>query len=453
MTDHPSSPPAVDSEPDWVRHAILWQVYPLGATGAPGRALPSDSPTEPAPHRLTRLVGWLDYVVGLGASVILLGPVFASETHGYDTVDHLRIDPRLGDEHDFDALVTAAHERGLRIVLDGVFNHVGRGFPPFQDALLGGEHASWFRRVEGADAGDPRFDTFEGHDALVALNHDEPAVADMVVDVMLHWLDRGADGWRLDAAYAVPPRFWASVLPRVRERHPDAFIVGEVIHGDYSAIVDESGMDSVTQYEVWKAIRSAVDDANLFELDHALGRHDDLLPRFAPLTFVGNHDVTRLASAIDDERHLPHAVVVLLTIGGTPTIYYGDEQGFRGIKEERAGGDDEIRPALPAAGPTALSPLGEPLFRLHQELIGLRRRNPWLHRATHRALHLRNTEYIVELSSGAHRIVVALNIGDAPMDIEVHGLTAVLAGTARLERDGIQLRPHGWAVVSADPVV
>jgi len=268
---------------------------------------------------------------------------------------------------------------------------------------------------------------------------------------MLHWLDRGADGWRLDAAYAVPPRFWAAVLPRVRERRPDAFFVGEVIHGDYSAIVEESGVDSVTQYELWKAIRSAIDDANLFELDHALARHDDLLARFAPLTFVGNHDVTRIASAIDDVRHLPHAVVVLLSMGGIPTIYYGDEQGFRGVKEDRAGGDDEIRPELPAAGPAALSPLGESLFRLHQELIGVRRRNPWLHRATHRALHLRNTEYIVELSAGTDRIVVALNIGDAPMDIEVHGLTGLLAGTAILEHDGIRLRPHGWAVVSAEP--
>src|SRR5690606_33507366 len=161
------------------------------------------------------LLPWLDHAARLGASALLLGPVFESRTHGYDTTDHLRVDARLGDTSDLLAVVEAARARGLRVVLDGVFNHVGQDF-------------EMYRR------------------ALVALNHDEPQVADYVAHVMTYWLDRGVDGWRLDAAYAVPPAFWRPVLERVRERHPEAYVVGEVIHGDYTGIVAESGMDAVT---------------------------------------------------------------------------------------------------------------------------------------------------------------------------------------------------------------
>jgi cyclomaltodextrinase len=424
-------------ERDWVRHAIWWQLHPLSFVGAE-----SDSAgVEPA-HRLGRIVDWFDYAVEIGVSGIALGPVFASRTHGYDTTDHFRIDPRLGDDTDFRVLLAAAHDRGLRVLLDGVFNHVGRDFPAFVAAEAGGPEAAWFRREH--DGGWARF---EGHEMLVALNHDEPAVADHVVDVMGHWLAAGADGWRLDAAYAVPPRFWARVLPRVRERFPDSYVVGEVIHGEYAEIVEASGMDAVTQYELWKAIRSAVEERNLFELDHALGRHDDMLDTFVPLTFVGNHDVTRIASAIHDERHLPHALVTLFTVAGTPSVYYGDEQAFRGTKQERVGGDDAIRPQFPSS-PADLSPLGESTYRLHQELIGLRRRHPWLHRARTTTLHLTNMALLYEVRAGDHRLVTALNLDDTPLEHDVAGISGVLAGVARLDGSAVTVAPHGWAVLS-----
>ena len=424
-------------ERDWVRHAIWWQLHPLSFVGAE-----SDSAgVEPA-HRLGRIVDWFDYAVEIGVSGIALGPVFASRTHGYDTTDHFRIDPRLGDDTDFRVLLAAAHDRGLRVLLDGVFNHVGRDFPAFVAAEAGGPEAAWFRREH--DGGWARF---EGHEMLVALNHDEPAVADHVVDVMGHWLAAGADGWRLDAAYAVPPRFWARVLARVRERFPDSYVVGEVIHGEYAEIVEASGMDAVTQYELWKAIRSAVEERNLFELDHALGRHDDMLDTFVPLTFVGNHDVTRIASAIHDERHLPHALVTLFTVAGTPSVYYGDEQAFRGTKQERVGGDDAIRPQFPSS-PADLSPLGESTYKLHQELIGLRRRHPWLHRARTTTLHLTNTALLYEVRAGDHRLVTALNLDDTPLEHDVAGIRGVLAGVARLDGSAVTVAPHGWAVLS-----
>jgi cyclomaltodextrinase len=435
--------------PGWVEHAVWWQVYPLGFVGAEPAAI-----AGPPVHRLPRLLEWLDYAVELGASGLALGPVFASGTHGYDTVDHFRIDPRLGDDADFDALVTAAHDRGLRVLLDGVFNHVGRGFPAFQDVLAGGPGAAtaaWFRLHwprGGAPGEEPEYATFEGHDLLVALAHDEPAVVEYVIAVMDHWLARGADGWRLDAAYAVPRSFWAAVVPRVRAAHPDAYLVGEVIQGDYAGFVAETGIDAVTQYELWKAIWSSLNDGNLFELSWALGRHAELLDAFVPLTFVGNHDVTRLASRLDDERHLAHALAVLFTVGGTPSVYAGDEQAFRGVKEDRAGGDDAVRPAFPDR-PADLAPYGWPVYRLHQDLIGLRRRHPWLHRARTHVLELANHQLLYEVRGGDRALLVALNLADDPADLSAPGADAVLLGEATVRHGRVLLPPHGWAVLSA----
>ena len=201
--------------PAWVEHAIWWQVYPLGFVGA----FPASSkPPQPDEHRLRRLVDWFDHAIALGASGVALGPIFASRTHGYDTTDHYRIDPRLGDDADFDHLVAEARRRGLRILLDGVFNHVGVDFPRYREAPNDDAAARWFRGRPG------RFHTFEGHSELITLNHDNPEVVDYTVDVMAHWLERGADGWRLDAAYTVPQQFWASTLPRVRELYPGRLV-------------------------------------------------------------------------------------------------------------------------------------------------------------------------------------------------------------------------------------
>ena len=431
--------------PDWVQDAVWWHVYPLGFVGAEPEA------TDVVTHRLDRLTGWLDYVVELGANGLALGPVFAASTHGYDTVDHSRIDPRLGDDADFDALVTAAHERGIRVLLDGVFNHVGREHPAFRAVLEQGPDAptaSWFRlRWPDGPGAEPEYDTFEGHGQLVALDHSTPAVADWVTEVMTHWLDRGADGWRLDAAYAVPTSFWATVLPRVRAAHPGAYVVGEVIHGDYARVVTESGMDAVTQYELWKAIWSSLNDGNLHELAHALGRHDGFLDTFVPLTFVGNHDVTRIASRLTDPRHLPHALAVLFTVGGTPSVYAGDEQAFTGVKEDRAGGDDAVRPPFPES-PAELAPFGEPTHRLHQQLIGLRRRHRWLHTARTTPLHRDNRQLSYAVAGDGERLVVALNLADAAATVPAPGAGEVLAGAGELRRDAVELPPHGWAILA-----
>lgn len=390
---------------------IWWQVYPLGFTHAPIR--PSSNAQRVLTPRLDALLPWLDYLIGMGANGLLLGPIFASQTHGYDTVDYYRIDPRLGDEATFDRLIDACQQRGIRVMLDGVFNHVGREHPLFVEALAGRGHDNMFHITRHAD-GTVDYAKFEGHPELPELNHDSDEVVQMVTDVMLYWLRRGASAWRLDAAYAVNPAFWVRVLPTVRREFPHAWIMGEVIHGDYSAIVKESGMDSLTQYELWKAIWSCQESANFWELDWSLKRHNEFLQTFTPLTFVGNHDVTRIASKIGDAG-AALAMTILCTVGGVPSIYYGDEQAFRGVKRECLGGDDDIRPGYPDT-PAELSPAGEWMYHLIQGLIDIRRRNPWLVHATTTPLHLDNRHYTYE-AVGKHdneRIVVDLNLDPEP---------------------------------------
>ena len=389
--------------PGWVDHLIGWHVYPLGFVGAPARL-----ESQEVSHRLAHLGAWLDHAVALGCSSLALGPVFSSASHGYDTLDYFTIDPRLGDDDDFDHLLQAAHARGLSVLLDGVFNHVSRRNRIVQDAQSAGPDSDAGRMVRWC-AG--RLDVFEGHSDLVALNHDNPAVREHVTRIMNYWCGRGVDGWRLDAAYSVNPEFWAAVLPSVREKYPDVWIFGEVIHGDYASIVRASGMDSVTQYELWKGIWSSIESRNFFELDHALGRHNEFSDAFTPMTFVGNHDVTRIASRVGQDGAVL-ATAILATIGGIPLIYYGDELAYRGVKEERFGGDDDIRPVFPTS-PADLSNLGADTLRAHQSLLGLRRRHPWLVDARTESLDLTNERYVYRTGvPGVEPLIVELDVRD-----------------------------------------
>ncbi|WP_169275198.1 alpha-amylase family protein [Bifidobacterium moraviense] len=399
--------------PDWVRHGIWWHVYPLGFVGADIR--PS-GPRTFTGRGLDSIAGWLGYARDLGVSGLLLGPIFESSSHGYDTLDHMHVDVRLGGDAAFDRLAEACRDHGMHLVLDGVFNHVGRQHPAVRDALAGRTDGPWAGMVAtrpGPD-GRPDLDVFEGHGDLVELDHRDPRTADYVARVMNHWLDRGASGWRLDAAYAVDPAFWTRVLPRVRESHPGVWVFGEVIHGDYPAIVAASGMDSLTQYELCQSIRHAIASENFFELDWNLTRHNAFLDAFVPQTFVGNHDMTRLASAIGPERAVL-ALAVLMTVGGVPSVYYGDEQAYVGVKEARLGGDDDVRPKFPRS-PAELSHLGAWMYRAHQALVALRRQHPWLVEARTERLLLENRRYRYRAfgSETGETIIVELALDPAP---------------------------------------
>jgi glycosidase len=425
----------------WVDHVVWWQVYPLGFVGAEKEL----DQVAGEVHRLPRLQGWLDHLISWGGNGLLLGPVFTSTTHGYDTTDYFAIDPRLGDDDDFDALVAACRAKGVRLLLDGVFNHAGRDFPPVAEALASGPGSAaeaWVAKLYDTD-GVITADYFEGHDTLVTLNHRSPQVQDYVRDVMLHWLRRGIDGWRLDAAYAVPPEFWAAVLPAVRAEFPDAWFVGEMIHGDYVGYVQTSGLDSVTEYELWKAIWSSIDSVNLHELEWTLGRHAGFVEHFVPLIFLSNHDVTRVASQIHDERHLPHAVALLGFLPGVPSVYYGDEFGLEAVKEDRVGGDDAVRPELPGDRGKYRGPHPE-VEAVYRRVIGLRRRHPWLVDAVITTEQVDQAHLVVRSRArkSDDTLALALNLTDAPFALP-SGAEVLEAEPA--SADGA-VAAHGWAV-------
>ena len=484
----------------WSRDMIWWQVYPLGFLGAAptsaASGAPSGTPSGGPTRSLRDLEPWLDYLIELGANGLALGPIFASETHGYDTVDHFRIDSRLGTDDDFDALVAACRSRGIRVLLDGVFNHVGTEFAAFRDVRAHGRdsaYTSWFHldfddadpngtgRSGTGQSGSGRdgfgYADFEGHSRLVRLNHENPDVASYVTDVMAHWCARGVDGWRLDAAYAIPPGFWRGVTTRLRQQHPDVWLVGEMIHGDYAGYVAESGLDSVTQYELWKAIWSSLNDRNFFELSHALSRHRQLLDTFWPQTFVGNHDVTRIASQVGDPRDVGHALAILFATPGIPSVYYGDEQGLRGVKEDREGGDDAVRPVFPA-GPGEVPASGRGGIDLHRELIAVRRRHPWFAAAVPLPpdeLTNERLAYRIVDPDERHALLLVLNVADAAATVRLpppYGPTwTIEAGTGELGTTGVlddveagggtgasgggggsevTVPGHGWSLLSTD---
>ncbi len=375
----------------WTDHVIWWHVYPLRFVDAEPRY------TSQVTHRFGRLVNWLDYALELGTNGLLLAPIFASVSHGYDTLDHFRIDPRLGDDADFDEFLRQAKSRGFRVVLDGVFNHLSEDHEIVRRARAAGpdsEAGRWLKWEHGS----PR--CFEGNFDLVELNFSHPPVQDYVVQVMTHWLARGIDGWRLDAAFATGDAVWRPILDRVRAGYPEMWIVAELIQADYVTFVERSGVDSVTQYELWKAIWSC--------------RHAEFTAHFRPQTFLGNHDTTRIATKLTDPRHLPLAVALLMTLPGIPSIYSGDEQGFTGEKLNQPHGDDAVRPPFPAT-PAELLPYGATTFATYQRLLALRRRHPWLVDATITIADLSNETMRLQLSGEGHSLTLALNVSDTPV--------------------------------------
>ena len=273
-----------------------------------------------------------------------------------------------------------------------------------------------------------------------------------VIEVMSHWLGRGAGGWRLDAAYAVPPGFWAKALPAVRESFPGAWFLGEMIHGDYAAYANEAGLDSITQYEVWKAIWSSLNDRNFFELDHALGRHNSFLDGELAQTFVGNHDVTRLATE-------PHRRPAFRARAGRADVHRRRAQrllrrraGFPRPQGAPRGRRRRDPPRLPAA-PGELAPDGWRYYRLHQRLIGFRRRHPWLVRARTAAEHLTDSAMALRVSGAepGQRVLLLLNVGDDPIDFAVDpaGLTvAEVPDPGAVPADPLMVAPHSWTILA-----
>jgi len=392
--------------PEWARGATMYQIYPLGFCGAP---MYNDG-TGPVIPRLEKLRDYYGYMQELGVDAIYFSPLFESETHGYDTTDYFKIDRRLGDVALFKEIVKELHDLGIRVVLDGVFNHTGRTHFAFQDIKDKGpalseysswyhvgarskDHPGWCSLVPNEDGVGFSYDCWEGHDLLPRLELDEPGVREHIFEVARYWLEEiGCDGWRLDVAHEIPPAFWAEFRKVCKAAKPDCILVGEMIHGNYNNWVGADLLDSGTNYQQSKAIWSSLKDRNYYELVHTMLREDQLYGDLELLNFLGNHDVSRIASVLDDPRHYKLATAFMLTVKGMPCIYYGDELAMKGTPDG-PDGDDAMRRPMPSPDNSAgdwPEHAAEWLAQTKQ-LTAIRKANPALSRGTFEAQHMVNT--------------------------------------------------------------
>jgi cyclomaltodextrinase len=401
---------------------IIYHLYPLGALGAPERNDHHSPPTS----RTDGFYGWTEHAQALGATAILLGPVFESSTHGYDTADYFRVDRRLGSNEAFARWSATLHQRGLKLILDGVFHHVGRNFWAFQDVLehqQASRYRDWFfldfqRR---SPYGDPFFyEGWNGHIDLVKLNVRHPEVRQHLFDAVRSWIDTyGIDGLRLDAADVLDLEFQKELAAFCRSLRPDFWLLGEVIHGDYRAWTHPAALDSVTNYELYKGLYSSHNDRNYFEIAYSLDRQfgpHGIYRGLSLYTFTDNHDVERIASRLHDPAHLYPLHALLFTMPGIPSIYYGSESGIAGRKGQ--GSDAPLRPAL---NPDDLAQAGAhpDLQCAISRFISLRRKSPALQHGDYRQLHVAAEQLAFMRTTAEERVVVAVNAAHHPVEVQL----------------------------------
>ena len=337
----------------WYEEAVFYHIYPIGMTGAP-----RENREGQVVHRFELLNDWLPHVAELGCTAIYIGPLFESTTHGYDTRDYKMVDRRLGDNEDFAEFVKKAHDLDIRVVVDGVFNHTGREFFAFRDIQRNREHSPYCGWYKGINFGwnNPYNDGF-GYEAwrncfeLVNLNLQNPEVRDYLLDVIDFWIDTfDIDGIRLDCADCLDFYFMEEMRRRTSEKKKDFWLMGEVIHGDYSRYIQDGQkmLHSVTNYELHKGLYSGHNDHNYFEIAHTIRREFDenggIYKGMKLYSFVDNHDVDRIMSKLNQKEHIYPVYTLLYTLPGIPSLYYGSEWGIEGRKE--GSNDDFLRPAL-----------------------------------------------------------------------------------------------------------
>jgi glycosidase len=401
--------------PHWTHNAVFYHVYPLGFCGAPAV---NDLMSTPTP-RLEAIIGWLDPWRSLGINALYLGPVFESTAHGYDTADYRRVDRRLGDQALLTKLVSECKRRGMRVVLDGVFHHVGRDFWAFRDVLKRGAsspHAAWFsglRFGERSPLGDPfRYDTWRDCYDLVKLNLDLPEVRAHLfgaVESWMRWFD--IDGLRLDVADCIRPAFLRDLASFCRARRPDFWLMGEVVRGEYEHYLTPGMLDAVTNFELYETLHESLNGADLprlaARLEQQYGAEGSF--RSTPLYhFVDNHDVDRIASKLHRPSHVLTAYLLLFTLPGIPSIYYGSELGMEGHKRD---GDEALRRPMPNR--TDAPPRPDLPQRL-QLLIRIRKGNEVLRRGSFEVV-LEAAEQLAFCRRYRDDIaVVAVNASDHP---------------------------------------
>lgn len=395
----------------WAYEGIFYQIYPIGFCGAPTA---NDGKTV---SRILKLKDWSSYLESLGISSILLNPIFESDNHGYDTRDFKKIDCRLGTNKDFAEVCKDLHAHNVKIVLDGVFNHVGRGFWAFKDVLekkWDSPYKDWFCiNFDGDSCYNDGFwyEGWEGHFELVKLNLANSAVVDYLLECVKGWIDEfDIDGLRLDVAYCLDRNFMKRLRSFCQELKPDFALIGEVLFGDYNQIVNDEMLHSCTNYECYKGIYSSFNSMNMFEIAHSLNR------QYGPeqwciyrgkhlMSFVDNHDVTRIASILTNKNHLPLTYGLLLGMPGVPCIYYGSEWGEEGVKAPN--NDYALRPCFEEPKPNELT---EEI----KKMIHVRTGSNALCHGSYRNVVLTNHQLIFERRTDDERMLVAINASDAP---------------------------------------
>ena len=334
----------------WYDEAVFYHIYPLGMTGAPKQ----NEYGEPV-ERLNKLLPWISHIKNIGCNAIYIGPLFESVGHGYETTDYRKLDSRLGTNETLKDFVTECHNQGVKVIFDGVFNHTGRDFFAFKDLKENRENSKykdWYCNVNfwGNNSYNDGFsyENWGGYDLLVKLNQKNPEVKDYICDVIRYWVKEfDVDGIRLDAADVLDFDFMKALRATANEVKPDFWLMGEVIHGDYVRWANADTLHSVTNYHLHKALYSGYNDHNFFEIAHTVKRLNDMCGgtcRF--YTFVDNHDVERIMSKLSTPKGFVPVHILLYTLPGVPSIYYGSEFGIEGKKGRGSEADAPLRPEM-----------------------------------------------------------------------------------------------------------
>lgn len=397
----------------WYDEAVFYHIYPLGLAGAPKQ----NDYGEPV-HRLNTLLPWVDHIKEIGGSALYIGPLFESVGHGYETTDYKKPDSRLGTNEDLTAFVAYCHEQGIKVIFDGVFNHTGRDFFAFKDIQVNRENSQykdWYCNVNfwGNNEYNDGFsyDNWGGYNLLVKLNQKNPAVVDYICDVIRFWVSEfDVDGIRLDAADVLDFDFMKALRRTANEVKPDFWLMGEVIHGDYSRWVNGETLHSVTNYTLHKALYSGHNDHNYFEIAHTVRRLQNM-GTLKLYNFVDNHDVERIYTKLTNKAHFAPVHVLLYTLPGVPSIYYGSEFGIEGRKEY--GSDDSLRPALNIEDYKD-SVKTNPCTALIAALGKVRQAVPALSYGSYDELMLTNRQFAYARDLDGTRVIVSVNNDDAP---------------------------------------
>lgn len=404
----------------WYDEAVFYHIYPLGMTGAPKQ----NTYGEPV-HRLNKLLPWISHIKEIGCNALYIGPLFESVGHGYETTDYKKLDSRLGTNEDLTNFVSECHRQGIRVILDGVFNHTGRDFFAFKDIIGNRENSAykdWYCNVNfwGNNSYNDGFsyENWGGYDLLVKLNQRNPAVKNYISDVVRFWVKEfDIDGIRLDAADVMDFDYMKLLRQVANEVKDDFWLMGEVIHGDYSRWANEGTLHSVTNYMLHKALYSAHNDRNYFEIAHTVRYVSNMTgDRLRLYTFTDNHDVERIYTKLNNKAHFIPVHIMLYTLPGIPSIYYGSEFGIEGKKER--GSDDSLRPELKYED-YADAVKTNSCTRLISALGKIRHAIPTLCYGSYRELELQTTYFAYERAYNGKSVIITVNNADNAVTVNL----------------------------------